>query len=123
MVDSVTLYSTEADGTKYQITLNKTGTDTGSLDVKSFDKDDKPLKDESFELYNILAAADGASLGCYAKVFGADPWVTFEIKDNDITVTVNGAWASNGVTNYNLDNVNVLAILAFIKECAFPVAK
>ena len=112
----------------YQITLDKTGNDTGTIRLRSWPKGSNPAKvtpskDDSYRLIRIKAAADGGRIVCRADVLPFyHPTVTCTVNG-----PTNGAQPSVEVAvaghddEYPVSQTDHDKIKAFIVAAHFPV--
>lgn len=116
MTDTVSINSATKTG-NVQITLTKIGVDHGTLVTKTKSKTDK------FPLFNVRKISDN-EITFYATVMGPDPLVHCHLDpvSSSITLTISGAWAGNGTTQYVLVPADFALIHAFIVDSKFPAA-
>jgi hypothetical protein len=126
----VTIKSDGADGKHFEITLDKTGNDTGKVDVKTWNDGanhggNPPDKDDTTKLYAIKAKSDGSKIACKADVFGPDPDVTFDMagqQNPSVTVTIKGSLGGmgDGTNTYPIAQSEFGKITQFIAGAGFP---
>lgn len=152
MPDPVTITTTQTndDGTvdDVQITITKTGDDTGTIRVRKYrranpntptnfnsDPPPRPTEDATNNLYELRAARDGTRLRCKADIpRRPDPTVEFVINCPDEpaegeerrspTVTINkklgDVHVAGSPTTYEISRETQDALLTFIRACEFP---
>lgn len=81
---SITFSSIIEDGTQVEFTVDKTGSDKGTILEKRWRKDHDPTKDapdteETTKIYQIRVRSDGTELVGKADVLLKDPLVTFTL--------------------------------------------
>jgi hypothetical protein len=109
---SVTIDTTDDNGENIEITLAKTGPDTGTIAVGG----------ESYNLSGIKASADGTHLKCNVDgIIFFSPTVDFSVQGaNSVRVAIAGAGPKSGTTNYPITPDTQVQITKFIKDSAFP---
>lgn len=118
--------STAADGKRYEIDIVKTKAREGTVRIKSWkagNKSSKPSTDDTTRLYDIKATKSGGIIQCFARVFGPDPVVGFAIGAGHLGVSIKGALAGNGVTQYSVSVSDLTALRTYVVACGFPVMK
>jgi len=126
----VTVKSDGSDGKHVEITLDKTGPDTGKVTAKTWNgganqTGNPPDKDEVTKLYSVQAKIDGLKIVCKADVSGPDPDVTFDLAgptNSSVTVTIEGTFLGIGdsTTTYNISQLDFLDIKTFVSAAGFP---
>ena len=122
----VTITSTSKDGTYAKITLDSTERDKATIAISKWKSGKNPKSDspdkELYKLYDVKANEDGSKVVCRGDVFGSDPMITFELsplKKPGLTVTIVGALAKNGTTDYPISSDDQLKAETFISSCHF----
>ena len=135
MPDSVTIHSKTAQGGAVELTVEKTGADSGRLTAKTWTKanpgpTDKPAKTDDAKLYDVRLSANPTKVTCKASVFGPDPDVTCTLNpgagsnSRSVTITIKGTLGGvgDGTTTYPLAEVDYTAIGTFLDTSGFPTA-
>jgi hypothetical protein len=78
MANSITIHSEDDSGNSFEITLKKTGPDTGAIEIKKLNP---PLEDHPFDVSGIRANKEGTKIVCKANVIFS-PEVTCFIDKN-----------------------------------------
>jgi hypothetical protein len=127
----VTISSKTSTGAQFQITLDKTGADRGTIRIKTWAANANPAsadpaKDQTIKLYDIKAAKSGEKLVCRGDVFGPDPTITCTVHPGHgqvsamVRVAVEGALMFNGTTDYAIGATDQQQVEAFIANAGFP---
>jgi hypothetical protein len=122
MTLSVTVDSVSQDGTKFTITIAKTGADTANIAILT--TEGGASHTDSYDVYDVKANA--TSLTCTTTVFFFHPTVACEVDDTrppgaaTVTVTVANAPAHNGSTDYQISSAQGANIEQFLAAAAFP---
>ena len=130
----VTIRSKAPAGEQFEIVLEKTSTDGGSIRIKSWRSDqdperDDPTKDDLVNLYEIRSRT-GSEIVCRGDVFGPDPVVTCSLRDGsppagpsvqvDIVGTLGAAF--DGTASYPIAPGEYAKLKRFLTQAAFPAA-
>src|ERR1044072_5933914 len=121
----------DSGGRHVEITLDKTGQDTGTVNVKTWNDagdhaaGNPPDKNEKTRLYAITAKSNGSTIVCKADVPGSDPRVTFVITGSpapSITVTIEGTTfgLGDGTKIYPIPQADVTMVTQFVASSEFP---
>jgi hypothetical protein len=122
MALTVTVDSTSQDGADFTITITKTGSDTGSIAIKT--TEGGASHTDSYDVYAVKASA--MMLTCTTTVFWFHPTLSCQVDDArpqgaaTVTVTVANAPAHNGPTNYQTSSADAANIKQFLSAAAFP---
>ena len=126
----VTIDSDTSSG-HYQITLDKTENDKGSIRVKAWPVGVDPIskppqKDDTNNLDHIKAARDGSKVKCTAEAPGPDPVVTCTVRSgsaSSVEVDIRGTFLGigDGTTTYPVTQADADRIKQFIVSASFPV--
>jgi hypothetical protein len=115
---AVTIHAVSiSDGTQSTITIDKTGPDTGTINVDG----------TNYNVYNVKAGADGKKLVCNTKRLFFTITVTVAVlasqSSNSATVslTIAGAPFGNGTTDYSITLMDQTKLTQFIVGSDFPV--
>lgn len=136
---SITFESTLEDGTQVEFTVNKTGSDKGTIREKRWRKGHDPTKDapdfeETIKIYQIRVSSDGTELVGKADVRLKDPIVIFTLnrpEDQDpkqkierpaITLIVKGTsfGLKDRTTIYIITQKEREDLRIFLKNANFP---
>jgi hypothetical protein len=132
MASSATIHSTTPQGGKVELTVEKTGADTGNLTAKTWTSPnpgptDRPQKSDTAPLYAVRLSSNPTKVTCKAKVFGPDPVVTCVLNadganSKSVTLTIKGSLggAADGTTTYPLADADFQAISNFLAGSGFP---
>jgi hypothetical protein len=121
----------DSGGKHSEITLDKTGTDTGTVNVKTWNNGpnhagNPPDKDEKTRLYAITAKSNGSKIVCKADVPGSDPDVAFVVAGSQspsVTVTIVGTTfgLGDGTNVYPITQSDLTKITQFVASAGFPI--
>ncbi len=129
MASSTTITSKAADGKLHEITIEKTGPDTGIVSLRSWDAESAttsaPSADKSYKLYRIKASADGRRIACKAKAgFFIDPAVSLTAHpaagSRGPFVQLQIAGGVLGSYEYDVTDAELASVAAFVTESGFP---
>ncbi len=129
MAESATLTSKAADGKLHEITIAKTGPDTGTVRLRSWansaDTGQPPASDNAYKLYRIRAADDGRRIACKATSGSfIDPAVSLEAEPagagGGAFVQLKIAGGLLGSYRYDVTDAELAAVTAFVIEARFP---
>lgn len=126
----VSISSDTSDGTRVGITLEKTDTDKGTVQVQKWSAGqdpqvDAPTEDETTLLYDIRGRTDGSEVVCKGDVPATDPDIKFLVIDDQppiVRVTIVGTLfgARDGVTDYQVSDADATKIKNFVVASGFP---
>lgn len=120
MPGAITIHADDEDGNSFEITLKKTGPDTGFIELK---KVNQPIDDHSFNVLNIRANADGTKIVCKAAVI-FNPVVTCLIshsQPSSPTVEVDvGSLFLHHVDKFEITQIDFNNLTKFVVDAGFP---
>jgi hypothetical protein len=127
---SVAINSDAQDGKHFEIFLDKTGMDTGKVNVKTWNdgtkhKTQPPDSEQPVGIKAIKAKSDGSKLVCHADVFGS-PTVTVAItpptpnQAPSVPVAIS-AFLFNDTKTYVVSPTDLTNVKNFIATSGFPV--
>jgi hypothetical protein len=115
---SVTITAQSSDGTSYEVSIRKTGRDTGTLSLHA-----RGGSADTFDVTAICARADGTKLVCRG------PWtsvITCTLSagrppvHDAIEIAVTNAWPRNSTTTYTIEHGDFDKLKGFIAQAGFP---
>lgn len=131
----VTVHSTGSAGRQFEIAFEKTGPDTGVIDIKSWNAGQNPssdpaAEDETVNVHDIKALST-TGITCHGPSFlGSDPVFTCGLYDGSATSgpfvqviikgTPFGHW--DGTTDYSVIPEDLLKLKKFFSDAGFPSA-
>jgi hypothetical protein len=125
---AVTIDSDSADGKHFRITLEKTGTDTGTVDVTTWQPGQNPQTSpgdrHTYSVFNVRAAHDGSQFVCQTHVFLFSPTITVTVHGPApqhspfIRVDISGV----GPSDHPVTVADETRLKQFIVGCHFPSA-
>lgn len=134
MPANVTIHSAAESGEQFEITLEKTAHDKGTIRNRSWSSDHDPETDDAdtdqtVKLYDITAAADGNKIVCKGDVSGPDPTVTCRIfaaqggATASVEVTIMGTFGGffDGTKRYPIAQADCDAIRQYVLKAGFPI--
>ena len=104
-------------GEQTTITIDKTGTDTGTLSTDG----------RSFDVFNVQASPDGTKLVCNTQVFFWLVTITVTVLVSHapgkatVRVTIENAPGHNGTTEYVVTGADETNLIQFVVDSHFPV--
>ena len=109
----------------YQITIEKTGANKGTIQFKSWPQgadptNTPPHKSETFKLRHIKAAANGSRILCQADIWPIYPTVKCSVNGPATAASVEVAFLGND-DKYPVDAADYDEITAFIVASQCPV--
>jgi hypothetical protein len=110
---------------QYQITIDKTGTNKGTIQFKSWPQganvaNTPPQKNQTFKLIEIKAAPNGSRLVCKADIWPIYPTVKCLVSGPASAASVEVAYLGSD-DKYPVDAADYNEITAFLTEAHFPV--
>jgi hypothetical protein len=134
MAETVTIESKGPAGETYEIGLERTSTDGGTIKIKTWRRGQYPASEnaasnDSYELYDIRARSP-VEIVCRANVFGPDPVVTLSLREAaqpagpavQVVITGSLGGSFDGTSRYPLAPKESQKLKQFLAHAAFPVA-
>ena len=118
----VTVHSTSADGTPFEISIAKTGDDTADIAFTS--EKDGVKHTDSYSVHDVQANA--TTLNCTATFIFWHPKVVCQVDTTrppggaTVRVTISDAPMGNGSTDYRLSAAEGQSVLDFLAGAGFP---
>jgi hypothetical protein len=135
MDETVTIESRGPAGETYEIKLERTAIDRGTIKIRAWQRGQDPASEEAarndlYDLYDIRARSP-VEIVCRANVFGPDPIVTLGLHDAAppdgpaVQVVVAGSLGGtfDGTSHYPLAQKESQKLKGFLTRAAFPVAQ